>query len=429
MQQGHDHITTVDAGKQHRRLTKATVNGRNYALGPVPVVVICADGCSPEYIDAVIVDGRAPALARMRATLLNSGYDGLARAAMPTFTNPNNLSIVTGASPSVHGISGNYTLDRATRSEVMMLDDSGMISETIPGALSKAGARVVVITAKDKLRKALSRGLDGVSGSAERAEELQRVVGPAFPAAVPDKYSADLSLFVLDAGVSLLRQRRADLMYLSLSDFVQHAHAPDAPEALEFMAALDQRIAEFVDLGAVVGIVADHGMTDMARPDGTPNVVWLGDILDAQFGADTTRVICPINDPFGRHHASLGGFVRNYLFDPTIDAEAARDLLARAAGVNLVLTGAEAAERFDMPAEAEGDLAVIGAPGFALGACRADHDLSQLAGTRLRSHGGLAEQQVPFLLSHPLTPEMAARLSSGARVWDIFDAAINGVIP
>lgn len=407
----------------------ATVNGRRYALGPRPVVVICADGCSPDYVDAVIAAGRAPALARMRATTQATGFDGAALAAMPTFTNPNNLSIVTGAPPSVHGISGNYTLDRATRSEVMMLEDSGMIGETIPGALSQAGARVGVITAKDKLRKALSRGLDGLSGSAERAEVLQRAVGPAFTAAVPDKYSADLSLFVLDAGVSLLRQRRADLMYLSLSDFVQHAHAPNASEAMDFMAALDRRVAEFVELGAVVGIVADHGMTDMARPDGTPNVVWLGDILEARFGDGATRVICPITDPFGRHHASLGGFVRVYLFDPAIDAGAARDLLAHAAGVDLVLTGAEAAARFDMPPAAEGDLAVIGAPGFALGACRADHDLSQLVGTRLRSHGGLAEQEVPFLVSHPLVPNIAARLSKGARVWDIFDATINGVTP
>jgi len=420
-------MPAFDAGDGGPASIEAMVNGRGYALGPRPVVVICADGCSPDYIDAAIATGRAPALARMRDTTRASGHDGRALAAMPTFTNPNNLSIVTGAPPSVHGISGNYTLDRASRTEVMMLDDSGMIGETIPGALSQAGARVAVITAKDKLRKALSRGLVGLSGSAERADDLRRAVGPEFTAPTPDRYSADLSLFVLDAGVSLLRQARADLMYLSLSDFVQHAHAPDAPEALDFMAALDLRLAALVGLGAVVGLVADHGMTDMARPDGTPNVVWLGDILDARFGAGNTRVICPITDPFGRHHASLGGFVRVYLFDPAIDAAAAHALLAGVAGVDHVLTGAEAARRFDMPPGGEGDLAVIGARGFALGACRADHDLSQLAGTRLRSHGGLAEQEVPFLLSHPLIPDMAARLSGRARVWDIFDAAINGV--
>ena len=31
---------------------------------------------------------------------------------VPSFTNPNNLSIVTGAPPAVHGICGNYFYDR-----------------------------------------------------------------------------------------------------------------------------------------------------------------------------------------------------------------------------------------------------------------------------------------------------------------------------
>ncbi len=425
MRQGHDPALARAVHDPARSSFRATVNGRSYTLGPRPVVVICADGCGPVYLDAAIAAGRAPTLDRMRTT----GHAGTALAAMPTFTNPNNLSIITGAPPSVHGISGNYTLDRATGTEVMMLDDTGMLGDTIPGALSRAGARVAVITAKDKLRRALSRGLQGLSGSAEQAEALRDAVGPAFTAPVPDRYSADLSLFVLDAGLGLLRQGLTDLMYLSLSDYVQHAHAPEAPEALDFLSALDHRVADFLELGAVVGIVADHGMTDMTRPDGTPNVVWLGDRLDERFGAGTTRVICPITDPFGRHHASLGGFVRVYLFDPAIDRDEARALLAREPGVDLALPGEEAARRFDMPPEGEGDIAVIGAPGFALGARQADHDLSQLAGTRLRSHGGLAEQEVPFLLSHPLSGDRAADYARDARVWDIFDAAINGVTP
>ena len=425
MRQGHDTAPALAAEDRERSAIEVSVNGRRYALGRQPTVVICADGCSLAYIDAAIAAGRAPSLMRMRS----EGHDGTALAAMPTFTNPNNLSIVTGAPPSVHGVSGNYTLDRDTGAEVMMLDDADMVGDTIPGALSRAGARVAVITAKDKLRKALARGLDGLSGSAERAEELCRAIGPGFTAAAPDKYSADLSLFVLDAGLALLRQGRTDLMYLSLSDFVQHAYAPDAPEAIDFVAALDQRLGAFLNGGAVVGLVADHGMSDMSLPDGTPNVVWIGDVLAARFGVHKTRVICPITDPFGRHHASLGGLVRIYLFDPGIDQESVRSALQEQAGVELVLTGAEAAHRFSLPPEAEGDLVVIAAPGVALGARQSDHDLSQLAGTRLRSHGGLAEQTVPFLLSHPLGGPVAARLATGARVWDIFDAALNGVAP
>ena len=42
---------------------------------------------------------------------------------------------------------------------------------------------------------------------------------------LPDMYSAQLSLFVLDAGIKLLEERRPDILYLSLTDFIQHAHA------------------------------------------------------------------------------------------------------------------------------------------------------------------------------------------------------------
>ena len=66
--------------------------------------------------------------------------------------------------------------------------------------------------------------------------------------------------------------------------------------------------------------------------------------------------------------------------------------------------------------------------GVALGGHAGDHDLSQLSGERLRSHGGLAEQVVPFILSHPLK---AGRVEGGAgkplRNYDVFSVLLNDV--
>lgn len=195
---------------------------------------------------------------------------------MPTFTNPNNISIVCGAPPAVHGVAGNYYLDRE---EVMMLDARLMRAPTILSQFSKAGAKIAVVTAKDKLRKALAHEMNGIAVSAQYAdrctmeengiEDLTGLVGRG----TPDQYCPDLSLFVLDAGVRLLETRPLDLIYLSLSDLVQHRYAPDAPEAHEFMAAVDQRLARLLELGATIGIVADHGMNDLSQEDGTPNVI------------------------------------------------------------------------------------------------------------------------------------------------------------
>ena len=240
-------------------------------------------------------------------------------------------------------------------------------------------------------------------------------------------YSADLSLFVLDAGIALLEQRAAQLLYLSLSDYVQHAHAPGDPAADAFHRAIDGRVQRLVELGAVVGLVADHGMNDKARPDGEPNVVFLEDALNDRFGADAVRVICPITDPFVRHHGALGSFVRVYARN---GADLASLMAASVAlpGVALVLDGAEAARRFELPTDREADFVVLGDEHTAIGASRVEHDLSALAGHRLRSHGGLGEQRVPFILSRPLTPEYRRLAETRPlRNFDIFDFALNGV--
>src|SRR5947209_4802146 len=396
------------------------LNGRRYRKPQRPTVVICVDGCDPEYLERGIPQGIFPTIGSFR----REGYVGTADAVVPTFTNPNNVSIVTGAPPSVHGIAGNYYLDRDSGREIMMTDESLMRSETILALMARAGVRTAAVTAKDKLRKLLGRNLEGICVSSEYADaEIEALVGRGRP----DMYSADLSLFVLDAGVALLERGMARLLYLSLSDYVQHAHAPRAPEADAFNRAIDDRVRRFVELGAVVGLVADHGMSDKARPNGEPNVIFLEDELNRRFGAGTVRVICPITDPFVRHHGALGSFVRVY----ARGAAGIPALMVASAGLPgmaLVLDAANAAQRFELPLDREGDFIVLGDANTAIGGSREEHDLSGLAGNRLRSHGGSGEQSVPFILSRPLTPEcrsIAAALL--LRNDDIFDLALNGV--
>jgi phosphonoacetate hydrolase len=126
----------------------------------------------------------------------------------------------------------------------------------------------------------------------------------------PDMYSMALSLFVLDAGIKLLEQAHRDILYLSLTDYVQHKCAPDEEEARHFYREIDRRFGRLAELGAVVALTADHGMSDKSDAQGRPNVIWLQDILDRRFGKGETQVICPITDAFVAHHGALGGFVR-----------------------------------------------------------------------------------------------------------------------
>ncbi len=329
---------TPDPAAKAPRMEQIAVNGRIYRRPNRPTVVICADGCDPAYLEAGIAVGVLPTIAGFRG----GGFYGTGDAAMPTFTNPNNVSIVTGVPPSVHGISGNFALDRESGAEVMMTDPAMLRAPTLLAAMSQAGVATAAVTAKDKLRRMLGHNVKGICFSSEFADRctidehgidnVEALVGRP----KPDMYSADLSLFVLDAGIRLVEQGRAELLYLSLSDYVQHGHAPDEPEALEFHHALDRRIARLVELGCVVGVTADHGMNDKALPDGSPHVIFLEDVLNREFGPGAVRVICPITDPFVRHHGALGSFVRVYAKSGATPNDLAR-AVRRLPGIDQVL--------------------------------------------------------------------------------------------
>ena len=345
---------------------------------------------------------------------------------MPSFTNPNNLSIITGAPTSAHGIAGNFFLDQKTGEEFMCLDDSLLRGTTILKEMANRGVRVAAVTAKDKLRKIIGHGLSPEKGaicfSSEKvgsctlAEHGVTDVENWIGRPAPSQYSGDLSLFVLDAGVKILEEGKADLLYLTLSDFIQHHHAPGSKEANEFMRALDSRLGQLTSLGAVVAVTGDHGMSDKADKAGKPNILFLQDVLEENWGKGCARIICPITDPFVKHHGALGSFVRVHLADSTKTAEML-EFCMKLPQVEIALSGKAAAETFEMPLDREGDFIVIARKNAVIGSCATEHDLSNISGHRLRSHGGLSEQDIPLVLSVP-----AKETSLSRRWWRNFDA-------
>ncbi len=400
-------------------------NGRSYAWPKAPTVVVCMDGSEPGYIEAAIAKGLAPNLDR----LMKTGANLLAKSAMPSFTNPNNISIITGRPPAVHGIAGNYFYDREAKEEVMMNDVRFMRADTIMKAFHDAGASVAVVTAKDKLHTLLGKGLDCASGravafsseKADQATQEKNGVGDVLNFVgmkLPDVYSADLSEFVFAAGVRLLETRRPDLMYLSTTDYVQHKAAPGAPMADSFYAMMDRYVGRLDALGAILVLTADHGMNDKHLPNGEPSVVFLSETLDAQFGAGTTRVILPITDPYVVHHGALGSWATIYLHGA--DRAAVITAIRKLDGVDEAMTSQEACARFELPADRIGDIVVISGKHVTLGTARARHDLTGLT-EPLRSHGGLTEQVVPMIANRKVTP----RAGHDLRNFDVFDVALN----
>ena len=413
---------------------RLAVNGTDYRWPSRPLVVVCIDGGDPAYIEHGVAAGSIPNIERY----LREGFHTVAHGTMPSFTCPNNMSIVTGRPASVHGISGNFYLDRATNEPVVMTGPELLRVPSLMSELSRRGARVASVTAKDKLRRQLQKGMDLANGSvsfssqhADRCtleengiEDVLDFVGRP----LPDMYSADLSLFVLDAGLKLLEERRPDLLYLSLTDYIQHAHAPGEPEADRFYAEMDARFGRFEALGATVALAADHGMNEKTNDDGTPRVVWLQDFLDAELGAGACTVICPITDAFVGHHGALGGFVRVYC-RKGLPGERVIDAMADVPGLERVLAREAVAREFDLPFDLEGDVAVLGDERTVIGAREMDHDLTGLKGRRLRTHGSVHEADVPIILSRPVSDEYARR-AEDARLhsYETFDYALNGIV-
>jgi len=382
-------------------------NGRSYPWPKVPAVAICLDGCEPAYLDEAIARGMMPNLARIRAT----GTERRAHSVIPSFTNPNNLSIATGRPPAVHGICGNYLYEPETGQEVMMNDVRFLRAPTVFQAFYDAGARVAVITAKDKLRALLGAGLGFEDGraicfSSEKSDTTTMAQNGIDNASqwlgrpVPEVYSGDLSEFVFAAGVRLLRDWAPDVMYLSTTDYIQHKFAPDEQGALDYNAMVDRYLGELDALGAAVVLTADHGMKPKHTADGAPAVIYVQDLLDEWLGTAAARLILPITDPYVVHHGALGGFATAYL---PAGADRA-DIIARLAALPdliAVMGREEAVARFELPADRIGDIVMVSSENMTIGTSAHRHDLAALK-EPLRSHGGLTEQEVPFVVNRKL---------------------------
>jgi phosphonoacetate hydrolase len=400
-------------------------NGIFYKPAGKPIVVICMDGSADEYFNASLARDRMPHLRNM----ILQGFRGLVRGALPSFTNVNNSSIVTGVSPAIHGICGNFFYDESKDAEVMMNSAEYLRAGTILAAAANSGRKVAVVTAKEKLRDILSHNLKGIAFSAEKADQakieshgidhVEKLVGQPTPAI----YSPDASLFVLRAGAALIEKGLSDFLYLSLTDYMQHTYEPERPESLDFYEAIDHELGKMIELGSIIGATPDHGMNAKVNAAGEPNVLYVEDLLEARFG-EGFRVICPITDPYVKHHGALGSYVVIHVKRKSQIPEV-KDWLASQPGITEVHDKASAISLLEQPGDRIGDLVALSARDVVLGRRPRYHDLSALDGT-LRSHGGRYEEMVSMILSHPLNKIYRMKAAGDPRNFHIFDFVING---
>jgi len=404
-----------------------TVNGRDYRWPEKPVVVVCIDGSEPDYIEQAIAAGVMPWMKRI---VEQQGSDLRAHCVVPSFTNPNNISIVTGVPPVVHGICGNFYYDKDNDREVIMNEPELLRTPTIFKAFQDRGAKIAIVTAKDKLRRLLGNelqmGSDGaICFSSEKSDQVTLgengidnvldMVGME----VPSVYSAELSEFIFAAGVKLMESVRPDLMYLSTTDYIQHKFAPGSDGANSFYAMMDSYWAQLDALGAVIALTADHGMNAKHDSAGEPNIIYLQDEMDRLLSPGAARVILPITDPYVVHHGALGSYATVYLPDGA-DVDQLKMQLSDIDGIDAVYGNREGCAQFDLAQDRMGDLILVSSKHVVIGTTADRLDLSGLD-VPLRSHGGVTEQVVPLIVSQTVSGLEQGQLHN----YDAFNVALN----
>lgn len=400
------------------------INNRDYPKQEKTIIGICMDGTSyPYYEQAKDV---MPNLQRF----ISEGSMGMVKSVIPSFTNPNNMAIVTGVPPNINGICGNFYWDTDLQEEVMMNDPKYLKVPTILSEKSKNGNKIAVVTAKEKLRRMLSHNLDGICFSAEFANEatlegngIENVEEDLMGKERPGIYDPYISVYCIEAGAKLLQREHFDIMYLTTTDFVQHKYAPGSDDANDFLSKIDYWLGELDKLGAIIGVTADHGMQAKTNTDGTPKVQFIEELLNAQ--GIKTRVILPITDPYVVHHGALGGYGTLYLDDRS-QLEIVKKYLLSLDGIETVLTNTEAVEKYELPGDRIGDLVVLSDASTTIGRTPDWHDLDKVK-EGLRSHGGEHCQEVPMIFNKKLNKAYSDKLASGdSRNFDLFDFLSNG---
>ncbi len=335
-------------------------------------VLVMIDGLDPEYLAAC----PAPNLQRFAS----DGFCVTGSGMMPSVTNVNNTTMVTGHYPAQHGIVSNYWLDRQAGIEEYVESGEFICAETIFAQCRRRGGRSLLAASKDKLRRLLGDDTDlAFSSELPTAQAVTAVGDP------PDVYSLEVNAWTINAAREALRAEHYDLAFIATTDYAMHAYGPEHPESRRHVAILDEALGQLVadvpDLQLL--ITADHGMSDKRRMLNLPAVLRKHGIA--------ARAVPIIKDLYVVHHSNLGGCIFLHLEDHRA-LDDALEILRETDGIEEALPRTEAARRFSLMEERIGDIVVTGSADVVFGD---PAEVSLRPG--LRSHGSAHEQQVPII--------------------------------
>lgn len=357
-------------------------------------IIICLDGCSPEYLSK----SETPNL----DALAREGYSTIGKAIVPTVTNVNNTTIVTASFPETHGITSNYFLDHLSGKEVYMESSEFVLTDTMFRRVAWKGGKSTLFTAKDKLKTLIQDGATIAESAESPSSWLVELIG-----APPDIYSIEVNHWLFKAAREVLKQEAPDLLYLTTTDYATHTLSPEDDKSQWNINQLDRLIGDILDVPSDFEIVvtADHGMGPKTRA--------LDLNLIMKEGGITAKAIPIIKDRYEVHHQNLGGSAYVYLAERSA-MNAAINLLKEEEGIEAVLTNIEAARRYRLHPERIADLFVLADADTVFGSLpKAREEV------KIRSHGSLYEQEIPMYAYGPGPMSVLPKSNHEVAVWII----------
>lgn len=384
------------------------------------VVATTVRGGEPAHVYLVVVDGldarfatpeHMPRLYGLATREPEKTSVLPALAVMPTRTNPNHASLLTGLHAEAHGIVGNAYAPRGAAHAEKMDDPALFRVETLLTVVERRtpARRTVAAFGKPKLARLFG------PGGRQRAPDV--LWSPeALPATRRDPaagYAGDAD--TMAALLAAIADAEPDFAVVNLAgvDLAAHANGPESPKVTAAVGEADAAIGRLVDAlvghdawrRSVVVVTADHGFDDVARRPGRDEPVIVMSRVLAKDAADVAGVLV-VGD---------GGVA--HVYDARATAGALGEAAPRLAKVAMVARAtpgvAEVLARLPVPgvrllAEAHpdwhlaaderiGDLLLVAARGHVF------VEDGGVEGALPGNHGGPGERAIPLVVSggHP----------------------------
>jgi phosphonoacetate hydrolase len=336
------------------------------------ILVTLWDGFGPEYLER----SEMPNLKR----LIASGFHKIADGVIPSVTNVNNTSLVTGCFPEDHGITTNFYFDPSTGESRPMEDSQFVLKPTIFERAARHGYKTAIISAKHKVRTLCSRGAHLQASAEQPSPEWIAKAGPA-----PNMYSPESNYWIFRAARHAFRHEGVNLLYLSTTDYMMHTYAPEEAPSLEHLYNVDKLLGDLAadNPGLEIYLTADHGMnakTEAIDPS----------LVLRRHGIESEAVPI-IRDKHKVHHGNLGGACYIYLAKPG-DLTKAAAILHETEGIEEVYNRRAAAKEFRLYPSRIGDLFILARKRSAFGNLEREREPA-----KVRTHGSRYEAKVPIL--------------------------------